>query len=61
MEDSISNYDDKHVDVYVKIDEGDKYFIRDITWVGNTVVTTDYLNAVLGNQRFHRLPVTDRY
>ena len=47
MEDSVSNYDDKHVDVYVKIDEGDKYFIRNITWVGNTVVTTDYLNAVL--------------
>jgi outer membrane protein insertion porin family len=45
--DSVSNYDDKHVDVYVKIDEGDKYFIRNITWVGNTVVTTDYLNAVL--------------
>ena len=47
LEDSVSNYDDKHVDVYVKIDEGDKYFIRNITWVGNTVVTTDYLNAVL--------------
>ena len=51
VEDSISNYDDKHVDVYVKIDEGDKYFIRDITWVGNTVVTTDYLNAVLGMKK----------
>ena len=47
LEDYVSNYDDKHVDVYVKIDEGDKYFIRNITWVGNTVVTTDYLNAVL--------------
>ena len=47
IEDSVSNYDDNHVDVYVKIDEGDKYFIRNITWVGNTVVTTDYLNAVL--------------
>ena len=47
LEDSVSNYDDKHVNVYVKIDEGDKYFIRNITWVGNTVVTTDYLDAVL--------------
>ena len=47
LDDSVSNFDDKHVNVYVKIDEGDKYFIRDITWVGNTVVTTDYLNAVL--------------
>ena len=51
LEDSVSNYDDKHVDIYVKIDEGDKYFIRDINWVGNTVVTTDYLNAVLGMKK----------
>ena len=48
IEDSVSQFDDKHVNVYVKIDEGDKYYIRNITWVGNTVVTTDYLNAVLG-------------
>ena len=47
LEDSVSNFDEKHVNVYVKIDEGDRYYIRDITWVGNTVVTTDYLNAVL--------------
>ena len=51
LEDSVSNYDDSHVNVYVKIDEGDKYFIRNITWVGNTVVTTDYLNAVLGMKK----------
>ena len=49
--DSVSTYDDKHVDVYVKLDEGDKYYIRNITWVGNTVVTTDYLNAVLGMKK----------
>ena len=49
--DSVSNYDDKHVNVYVKLDEGDKYYIRNITWVGNTVVTTDYLNAVLGMKK----------
>ena len=48
IEDSVSQYDDKHVNVYVKVDEGDQYFIRNITWVGNTVVTTDYLNTVLG-------------
>ena len=51
LEDSVSNYDDMHVDIYVKIDEGDKYYIRDITWVGNTVVTTDYLNAVLNMKK----------
>ena len=49
--DSVYAYDDKHVNVYVKIDEGDKYFIRNVTWVGNTVVTTDYLNAVLNMKK----------
>ena len=51
LEDSVYTYDDKHVNVYVKIDEGDKYFIRNVTWVGNTVVTTDYLNAVLNMKK----------
>ena len=51
IEDSVYSYDDKHVNVLVKVEEGEKYFIRDITWVGNTVVTTDYLNAVLGMKR----------
>lgn len=48
LEDSVWNVDDKHVNVYVKVDEGQKYFIRNITWVGNTVYTTDYLSQVLG-------------
>ena len=51
LEDSVYAYDDKHVNVLVKVDEGDKYYVRDITWVGNTVVTTDYLNAVLGMKK----------
>ena len=48
LEDSTWTYDDKHVCVLVKIEEGQRYFLRNINWVGNTVVTTDYLNAVLG-------------
>ena len=51
LEDSVYSYDDKHVNVLVKIEEGDKYYVREITWVGNTVVTTDYLNAVLGMKK----------
>ena len=47
LEDSVWNYDDKHVNVYVKVDEGQKYYIRDIKWVGNTVYTTDRLNDLL--------------
>ena len=51
VEDSVYAFDDKHVNVLVKIDEGEKYYVRNITWVGNTVVTTDYLNAVLGMKK----------
>ena len=49
-EDSVWNEDEKHVNIYVKIDEGQRYFLRNINWVGNTVVSTDYLNAALGMQ-----------
>ena len=51
LEDSVSNFDEKHVNVYVKVDEGKRYFIRNINWVGNTVYATDYLNAVLGMKK----------
>lgn len=47
LKDSIWNADDKHVNVYVKVDEGKKYYIRNITWVGNTVYSTDFLNSLL--------------
>ncbi len=48
LEDSVWNYDDKHVNIYVKVDEGKKYYLRNISWVGNTVYSTDYLSRVLG-------------
>jgi outer membrane protein insertion porin family len=51
LKDSISNYDNKHVNVYVKVSEGKKYYIRNITWVGNTIYSTDYLSAVLGMKK----------
>ena len=51
LEDSVWTVDDKHVNVFVKLDEGQKYYLRNITWVGNTVVTSDYLSAVLGMKK----------
>ena len=51
LSDSVTNYDAKHVDVYVKVDEGKKYFIRKITWVGNTIYSTDALSNVLGMKK----------
>lgn len=46
--DSVSNYNDKTVDVHIKVDEGKKYYINSINWVGNTVYPTSVLNRVLG-------------
>ena len=43
-----SPYDSTRVDVYLTIDEGNKYVFGDISWVGNTVYPYDYLDAVLG-------------
>ena len=47
LKDSVWNVDPKHVDIYVKVDEGKKYYIRNIKWVGNTIYTTDYLSRLL--------------
>lgn len=47
VKDSVWNVDDSHVDIYVKVDEGKKYYIRNVTWVGNTVYTTDQLSRLL--------------
>ena len=51
LEDSVWNVDEKHVNVLVKLEEGQKYYIRNITWVGNTVATTDYLSHQLGMKK----------
>ena len=51
IEDSVWNYDDKHVNIYIKVDEGRRYYIRNINWVGNTVYPTDYLSRVLGMEK----------
>lgn len=51
LKDSVWTVDDKHVDILVKVDEGVKYYLRNITWVGNTVYSTDYLNALLGMKK----------
>ncbi len=48
LEDSVWNNDPKHVNVYIKVDEGQKYYIRNIHWVGNTVYNSSYLSDLLG-------------
>ena len=45
--DSIVDLGNNTVDVYMHFDEGSRYYIRDVKWVGNTVYTTEGLNGIL--------------
>ncbi len=48
VSDSVVKFDDKTVNVTITVDEGKKYYFRNIKWVGNTIYPYDYLNTVLG-------------
>ena len=48
LSDSVVPFDEKSVDVYLKVSEGKRYYISDITWVGNTVYPSPTLSEVLG-------------
>ncbi|MFZ4723851.1 MAG: outer membrane protein assembly factor BamA [Paludibacter sp.] len=45
--DSVKAFDDKSVIVYMTIDEGKKYYFRNIKWIGNTIYPYDYLDGIL--------------
>ena len=51
IEDSVSSFNEKTVNVYMKIFEGEKYYLRNITWVGNTVYPSDLLSEQLQMKR----------
>lgn len=51
VEDTVYRFDEKTVNVYLKIDEGRKYYHRNINWVGNTVYSADQLNRILAISR----------
>ncbi len=48
IKDSITILSDDRIKLTLFLEEGDKYFVRDIVWVGNTVYTSEVLNRVLG-------------
>lgn len=49
--DSVVDLGNNLVDVYIDIDEGQKYYLRNVNWVGNTLWSSDALNSVLGMNR----------
>ena len=51
VSDSVVAYSDNKVDVHLSVEEGKKYYISGINWVGNTVYPTEYLENVLGMEK----------
>jgi outer membrane protein insertion porin family len=49
--DSVVDIGNNLVNVYLHIDEGNKYYVRDIRWVGNTIYNTSILENVLDMKR----------
>ncbi|MCD8265563.1 MAG: outer membrane protein assembly factor BamA, partial [Prevotellaceae bacterium] len=63
LSDSVAPHDEKSVNIYIEVEEGQKYYIRNIDWVGNTLYQTDDLNYLLGMKRgdvYNRKLLNDR-
>ncbi|HBF87806.1 MAG TPA: outer membrane protein assembly factor BamA [Bacteroidales bacterium] len=48
IKDTIYKFDEKTVNLRFNIDEGNKYYFRNITWAGNTKHKTEILSSMLG-------------
>ncbi len=48
LDEKIENIKDKRISIKLNLFEGNKYFIRDIRWIGNTKYSSEFLGAVLG-------------
>ena len=48
ISDSIYTIDKQNIGITINIDEGNKYYFRNITWVGNTVYSSMFLSTILG-------------
>ncbi len=46
--DSIYAINDKRLGIDIEVSEGNKYYIRNVGWVGNSVYTTEYLQGMFG-------------
>ena len=45
--DSVTPFDEHTVDIYIEVEEGQKYYLRNISWVGNTLYPTEQLDYLL--------------
>ncbi|HYW97376.1 MAG TPA: outer membrane protein assembly factor BamA [Bacteroidales bacterium] len=48
LRDSISEVSENRIRLDIFLEEGEKYYIGDIAWIGNTIYPSEYLSTVLG-------------
>lgn len=48
VSDSMYAINPKRIGIVVEVDEGNKYYFRNISWVGNSKYSTEYLDRLLG-------------
>ena len=51
LNDSIYRIDDKKIGISIAVAEGNKYYIRDVEWIGNSVYSTERLEDVWSPER----------
>ncbi|MDR2894876.1 MAG: BamA/TamA family outer membrane protein [Alistipes sp.] len=51
VRDSVYPISDKRLGIDITVDEGNRFYYRNVSWTGNTIYTTDYLNNLLGVTR----------
>lgn len=51
LRDSVETIDEGHVNIHIDMYQGQKYYLRNVEWVGNTVYNSDYLAQVLKMKR----------
>lgn len=49
--DTVKSVDEKHVDLNIHVEEGDKYYLRNVEWVGNTVYKTADLARIFNMKK----------
>lgn len=49
--DSLVNVDDKTIDIHLKIDEGNKYYFRNVTFLGNSKYSSQYLKNIVNIEK----------
>ncbi len=49
--DSVVPHDENSVDIFIDIEEGQRYYLRNVTWVGNTVYQTEDLQRIFNMKK----------